>query len=70
MRLAGVQPHANGDVAPVRPLVIAKSALRVDRRGHCVAGPHEGEKERVALCVDLGPAVRGERFAHESPVVA
>ena len=56
-RLAGVHadPHAHRRV--LRPRVPRQSALRRDRRVDGVPGPAEGDEERVALVVELPPAV-------------
>jgi hypothetical protein len=48
--------------------------VRRERELACRGAPErvtrtlEGEEERVALCVDLDAAVRGERLAQQAPV--
>src|SRR5205823_4559177 len=69
VRLAGVQPHPHAQLLTAGPFVVAQRALRLDRRRHRVAGARERVEERVALRVDLRPAVRAERLAHDAPVV-
>src|SRR5207244_13581476 len=49
---------------------VAAAPVRVGRGRTRVAGTREREEEGVALRVDLGPAPRAERLAHESPVLA
>src|SRR5205085_1149686 len=68
-RFAGMEPHAHADGRAARPRMVAQPALRVDRRADRVARAWEREEERVALRVDLGPAVRRERLAHDPPVL-
>ena len=48
----------------------AESALRSDGAGDGVPCAREGVEERVALCVDLGPALGPEVLPEEQPVVA
>jgi hypothetical protein len=50
--LRGVYPHPNPDFV-VRPLMSSQRALRVDRRPRGLVHTAEGEKERVALVVDV-----------------
>jgi hypothetical protein len=55
--LARVEPDANADRASV------ELRLRLARSGECVRSAREGDEERVALRVDLDPAVLRERVA-------
>src|SRR5439155_12675762 len=52
-RLARVQAHAHPKVAPLRPLVASEAALSGQCGADCVLGPREGDKEGIALGVDL-----------------
>ena len=67
--LARVQAHPHADRGVLGPRVLGVRALRLDGRRDGVASAGEGEEERVALRVDLGPVVAGERLAHEPPVI-
>ena len=59
-RLARVQAHPHADRGVLGPRVLCVRALRLDGRRDRVASAGEGEEERVALGVDLGPVVAGE----------
>jgi hypothetical protein len=58
-----VQAHPHTHLAAFRPLVIGERPLRLDDGDDRILGAREGEKERVALRVDLVPAVSLEGSA-------
>jgi hypothetical protein len=68
-RLARVQPDPHVHRDPAWPVVRDVRPLHLGRRRDRVARAHEREEERVALRVDLDAVVRGERAAHEPPVI-
>jgi hypothetical protein len=52
-----VYAHADAQVGVTRPRVFGQCPLSVDGRGHGVRSAPEGNKEGVALSVDLLPSV-------------
>jgi hypothetical protein len=62
-RLACVKPHAHPDRS------LGQRLLPGSSRGQRIAGAGEGDEERVALRVDLDPAVPAERIPEDTPVI-
>jgi hypothetical protein len=68
-RLARVEPHPHAHVRVVGPVVLSQRALCVDGAGDRIPRPRERVEERVALRVDLAPAMLLERLAHDPAVI-
>ena len=68
-RGSGVKPDADPHRLVTRPRVRRHETLALDRRLGRVGGTLEDEEQAVSLAVDLLPAERTERLAHEPPVV-
>src|SRR5215211_692208 len=69
-RLARVDAHAHPELDTLRPRVRSQPALAGDRRCDRVLCPPEGDEERIALAVDLVPAVLLERLAQDALVLS
>ena len=67
--LAGVDAHADLHDPVLRPLVGRQGALRRDGRRDRSPRAAEHEEERVALAVDLDPAVLGKGVAEQDVVL-
>ena len=63
--LARVEPETDAHLDAAGPRAFGVGSGDLDRRGHRLAGAHEGVEERVALGVDLLTLVRGEDLAHQ-----
>ena len=68
-RLAGVHAHAHPQPHPVGPAMGGQRPLALSRRRHRVAGPREGNEERVTLGADLTPAELGEGGPKQPPML-
>jgi hypothetical protein len=65
-RLPGMDPHPHAHVDPLGPVLSGKRPLSGHRGRNCVASAREGDKERVALGVDLAAVVLVERRAQHA----
>src|SRR5918996_3579552 len=68
-RLARVEAHPHAHVFPARPSLLGVGPLRRDRARHGITRAGEGEEQRVALRVDLDPAVGAVRLADDAAVL-
>jgi hypothetical protein len=60
LSLAGVEAHPHTNPAAIRPALVGKTALRIDRRSHGVCGGSEDGEEGITLCAYLDAVVVGE----------
>jgi hypothetical protein len=70
LRSAGVNAHADAQLASLGPGMLGESALGLDCGLEGSLGCGEGIEEGVSLGVDLDPAVGGERFSQQGAVPA
>ncbi len=68
-RVAGVNAHPHPDPGTVGPVVGGERALHLERAQHSLSGLAERGEERVALGVDLVPAMTGDGRADQPPVL-
>jgi hypothetical protein len=64
-----LQTDPYGERGFVGPGVLGDRALRLGCGQHGIPHPAEGDKEGIALCVDLDPAVRREHAAQKLAVL-
>src|SRR6516162_8536510 len=69
LRLASVKSHANAHAYPFRPGMAGQGPLGGDCRYHCIGSASKGEKERIALGVDLVAVMLVERCTHQTPAL-